>query len=74
MILSDEGLRGETISQMCYGSARGLAKLAVYMANQGKIREKQLISKQTWLEMHSDFKIDLDRNHNGKQIYTNRFK
>ena len=40
---------GESPSSACYASARGLAKLANVMANQGKINDEcRLLSENGW--------------------------
>lgn len=44
----------EVNSVTTFATARGLAKFAGYMANKGTMNGKQLLSEETWNEMHSD--------------------
>lgn len=46
--------KAEVISALCYATARGLGRLAAFMANKGKLGEQQLISEVTWDAMHAD--------------------
>ena len=46
--------QGETPSASMNSSARSLAKLGAFMANKGSLQEKQLISEQTWDDLHSE--------------------
>ena len=59
----------EMPSGNCYGSARGMAKLASIMANYGQCansdeetKEKLLMSKETWKKMHDNEKLAVDAN------------
>lgn len=49
---------GEIISCYSYANARGLGKLAGFMANKGSMGEEKLMEQSTWEEAHSerDFK------------------
>ena len=44
---------------MMQASARGLAKLAAYMANKGKLGNKVLLSENAWDELHADYKTEI---------------
>jgi CubicO group peptidase (beta-lactamase class C family) len=44
---------GENISAQTWSSARGLAKMSAFMAGKGSVGDKQLISQETWEDMHS---------------------
>mgnify|MGYP000099475501 CR=1 FL=1 len=46
--------RGESNSFGGFASARGLAKMAAYMANEGTFEGKQLIKKETWDKFHAN--------------------
>lgn len=46
--------QAELVSCTCLASARGLGRLAGFMANKGKIGDQQLISEATWDAMHAD--------------------
>ena len=49
--------RGEITSSNCHGNARGLAKLAAIMSNNGKSIDDSnatLLSKATWQQMHDN--------------------
>ena len=45
---------GESVSAACLASARGLAKIAQFMANRGKADGQQLISEESWEDMHAE--------------------
>jgi hypothetical protein len=45
---------GEHPSGACHASARGLAKLAAYMANRGQFNGNALMSEVLWEEFHSE--------------------
>lgn len=47
-------LKCEGISAQCTASARGIAKLAAYMANGGSLNGKQLLKPETCQEMISE--------------------
>ena len=49
---------GETASAMCHASARGLGKIAGFMANSGTLGQEKLLSEQTFKKMHSEPKIE----------------
>jgi hypothetical protein len=51
---SDISKKAESVSSFCFASARGLAKLAAYMANKGSLNGRQLISEETWNEVQAD--------------------
>ena len=54
---------GEIPSANFHGNARGLAKLASALANNGMcIDGRQLLSKQTWEKMHAKGSLALDMN------------
>ena len=66
----------EMPSANCHGSARGMAKLASIMANQGKYPntgdnkdEKVLMSQETWKKMHDREKVSVDANILGASKY-----
>ena len=44
----------EIVSGYCNASARGLGKLAAFMANKGTFDGKSIMSEDTWQEAHSD--------------------
>ena len=48
----DEARRGECPSYNIHSNARSLAKLAAFMANNGSLDEKVLMSQETWDKMH----------------------
>jgi hypothetical protein len=56
---------------LAVGNAKGLAKLAAYMANKGKLGEHQLLKESTWNQFHSEPKIALDALYFGRKGYTN---
>ena len=43
---------GESPSLNCIASARGLAKMAAYMANKGTFGGSEYISEETWDKFH----------------------
>ena len=43
--MNDKAKTGECVSTMTYANARGLAKLAAYMANKGTLNGHQLMSE-----------------------------
>ena len=45
---------GEAVSALCSGNARGLAKLAAFMANKGSLNGEQLISEDAWEAAHEE--------------------
>ena len=49
---------GETPSAMCHSSARAIAKMAAFMANKGSLNGEKLISEETYLNMHSNPKVE----------------
>ena len=54
---------GEIPSANFHGTARGIARLASALANQGKFGDgRQLLSKETWEMMHSKATLALDIN------------
>lgn len=57
-VTSKEGQMGESPSAMCHSSARAIAKLAAFMANNGSLAGEQLISEETHQKMHSDPKVE----------------
>lgn len=67
----------EIISGFSHGSARGLAKVAAIMANGGELNGMKLMSKETWDEMHSDPKEEVEWLLGATSFYTsgglNRF-
>lgn len=52
----DDARTSEIPSDTTHASARGLAKMAAFMANKGKLGDKQLLSEETWNDMHSGLK------------------
>ena len=66
LLFNDSVVRkGEIPSANCHGSARGMAKLASIMANQGQTKdnhEKNLMSLETWKNMHDGEKVAVDAN------------
>ena len=55
--------KGEIPSSNCHGNARGLAKLAAIMSNQGKLihdNNLTLLSQPTWQQMHDNATWALD--------------
>ena len=48
---------GQTPSRGGYGNARSMAKIASMMANKGKFGGKQILKKETWEDMHSEFDV-----------------
>lgn len=54
---------GEVLSSGSQASARGLAKLAAIMANQGKLDGKSLLNINTWSELHSLPKTCVEANY-----------
>ena len=71
VLFSKECMKGETASCQCTASARGLAKLAAFMANQGELNGQTLFSKETWHQLHGEEKIALDYGYFGRKLYTN---
>ena len=61
---------GETPSAGSYASARGLAKLAAAMANEGQFEGKSLMSKSGWLRFHSDPRVEREPLFEHRSIYT----
>ena len=58
---SDTLIRGENPSGSCNGSARGMARLASAMSNQGLMPDGRiLMQKETWRSMHSDARMSKD--------------
>ena len=53
-INSKPGMVGETASGFMLASARGLAKLAAYMANRGQLDGQVMLSEGCWDEMHAE--------------------
>jgi len=51
---SKNGQVGETASGLMLASARGLAKLAAYMANRGQLDGQVMFSEASWDEMHAE--------------------
>ena len=51
---SKNGMVGETASGLMLASARGLAKLAAYMANRGQLDGQVMLSEACWNEMHAE--------------------
>ena len=54
MMNSDDWKKAEIPSIGDYCSARGLAKLAAYMANKGTLNGDQLMTEETWNQLHAD--------------------
>ena len=57
--------KSEIPSANCHGTARGMAKLASIMANKGKRCSQDgndLMSENTWNEMHEGEKLSTDAN------------
>jgi hypothetical protein len=68
---ASEVQKGEMPSGNMHGSARGMAKLASIMANEGKyypekqsedVKEGNMISQDTWKKMHEGEKVLVDSN------------
>ena len=53
-VLKPEFYQAEIISALSMGTARGLGKLAAFMANKGKLGEQQLMSEASWDVVHAD--------------------
>jgi CubicO group peptidase (beta-lactamase class C family) len=49
----------EMISYFTYANARGLARLAAFMANKGSLNGKELLSEETWENMLSEPKPNM---------------
>ena len=47
-------MTAEINSQSAFATARGLGKLAGYMANKGTMNGKQFMSEEAWNDMHSE--------------------
>ena len=62
--------KGEVISGFTYSSARGLAKAAAYLANNGSFKGEQLLSEATWEEMHSEPKFEVMCPIGDKSLFT----
>lgn len=60
MLNSDEFRRAELPSFNIQASAKGMAKLAAFMANKGQFQGQTLISQDTWDKMHAEPKIEND--------------
>ena len=61
---------GETPSGGMQASARGLARIASLMANQGSIGGKQVIGKKTVEELHSEPVVQYEALTDKRTIYT----
>ena len=61
---------GETPSGGMQASARGLARIASLMANQGSIGGKQVIGKKTVEELHSEPVVEYEALTDKRTIYT----
>lgn len=59
------------MSATAVATAKGLAKLAAYMANKGSLAGHQLLKEDTWNQLHSEPKVALDALFFGRQGYTN---
>ena len=44
----------ETISAFCHGNARGLGAMAAYMAGNGTLNGKQLLTRSSWDALHAN--------------------
>jgi CubicO group peptidase (beta-lactamase class C family) len=53
-------IKGENISALTWASAGGIAKLAAIMAGKGSLNGQQLISKDTWEDVHSDIRDEAE--------------
>ena len=61
---------GESPSAMILSSARSLAKLAAFMANKGELGGKQLISRETWDQMHDNRTLLPHYGMNMRQVFS----
>ncbi len=54
-LFNDPSLRqGETPSANAHASARGLAKLGAMLANQGTLGNREIMSQESWNDMHAN--------------------
>ena len=61
---------GEIPSGANHSSARGMAKMAAFMANKGTFEGKKLISEEIWEELHSETKVSEEWPHGTCTAFT----
>ena len=61
---------GESPSVLMHASARGLGKLAGFMANRGKLNDDVLLSEAGWDELHAEPKVERDFGTGARTTFT----